>query len=136
MASPQQGLKGLAGAVGIFFGALLLSMLVGGFNIVAGSNNIDIGGYGFTDESNTIRIGNQGGPQKKTFIAGTSGTPVVGADVTVNGNGQLGVLPSSARYKRDIHDMGRRERRSDEAATSHFPLQERPQRHIAVWLGG
>jgi hypothetical protein len=30
----------------------------------------------------------------------------VGADVTVNGNGQLGVLPSSARYKRDIHDMG------------------------------
>ena len=219
MASPQQGLKGLAGAVGIFFGALLLSMLVGaataiaqntafgtgalasnttgfansafgfealfgnttgsdntasgaaalldntlgsdntasgvsalrnnttgffniglgfyaGFNIVAGSNNIDIGGYGFTDESNTIRIGNQGGPQKKTFIAGISGTPVVGADVTVNGNGQLGVLPSSARYKRDIHDMGRRERRSDEAATSHFPLQERPQRHIAVWLGG
>ena len=30
---------------------------------------------------------------------------MVGADVTVNGNGQLGVLPSSARYKRDIHDM-------------------------------
>jgi hypothetical protein len=106
MASPQQGLKGLAGAVGIFFGALLLSMLVGGFNIVAGSNNIDIGGFGFTDESNTIRIGNQGGPQKKTVIAGISGTPVVGTEVTVNRNGQLGVLPSSARYKRDIHDMG------------------------------
>jgi hypothetical protein len=30
----------------------------------------------------------------------------VGAEVTVNRNGQLGVLPSSARYKRDIHDMG------------------------------
>ena len=30
----------------------------------------------------------------------------MGNDVTVNGNGQLGVLLSSARYKRDIHDMG------------------------------
>jgi hypothetical protein len=29
MASPQQGLKGLAGAIGFFFGALLLSALVG-----------------------------------------------------------------------------------------------------------
>jgi Chaperone of endosialidase len=76
-----------------------------GSNIVAGSNNIDIGGAGIADESNTIRIGTNG-TQKKTVIAGISGTPVLGADVTVNGNGQLGVLPSSARYKRDIHDMG------------------------------
>ena len=76
-----------------------------GTNIVAGSNNIEIGGVGPSDESNTIRIGFQG-TQKKTFIAGISGTPVLGADVTVDGSGQLGVLPSSARYKRDIHDMG------------------------------
>jgi Chaperone of endosialidase len=83
-----------------------------GFNIEHGSNDIEIWVNptpGFLpplgDESNTIRIGIQG-TQKKTFIAGISGTPVVGADVTVNGNGQLGVLPSSARYKRDIHDMG------------------------------
>jgi hypothetical protein len=76
-----------------------------GDNIVHGSNNIDIGGSGTADESNTIRIGLRG-TQKRTFIAGISGTPVLGADVTVNGNGQLGVLPSSARYKRDIRDMG------------------------------
>jgi hypothetical protein len=82
-----------------------------GRNIVAGSNNIEIWASpsfsvpGIGDESNTIRIGLQG-TQKKTVIAGISGTPVPGADVTVNGNGQLGVLPSSARYKRDIHDMG------------------------------
>jgi hypothetical protein len=74
-----------------------------GNNIVAGSNNIDIGGAGTLDESNIIRIGTR---QTNVFIAGISGTPVPGADVTVNGNGQLGVLPSSARYKRDIHDMG------------------------------
>jgi hypothetical protein len=82
-----------------------------GNNIVTGSNNIEIwanpsnGIIPFGDESNTIRIGFLG-TQKETFIAGISGTPVVGADVTVDGNGQLGVLPSSARYKRDIHDMG------------------------------
>jgi hypothetical protein len=82
-----------------------------GFNIIAGSNNIEIWANPsgitppFGDESNTIRMGFQG-TQKKPFIAGISGTPVLGADVTVNGNGQLGVLPSSARYKRDIHDMG------------------------------
>ena len=76
-----------------------------GTNIVAGSNNIEIGGAGTSDESNTIRIGTNG-TQNRTFIAGISGTPVPGADVTVDGNGQLGVLPSSARYKRDIRDMG------------------------------
>jgi hypothetical protein len=80
-----------------------------GTNILRGSNNIEIwvapNGPPISDESNTIRIGLQG-TQKKTFIAGISGTPVPGADVTVDGNGQLGVLPSSARYKRDIRDMG------------------------------
>jgi hypothetical protein len=78
---------------------------VGG-NIVTGSNNIDIGGAGLTDESNTIRIGTPG-TQKATFIAGigdvmlSSGVPVV-----IDKNHQLGVMPSSARYKRDIRNMG------------------------------
>jgi len=31
---------------------------------------------------------------------------VTGSTVEVNGSGQLGVVLSSARYKRDIHDMG------------------------------
>jgi hypothetical protein len=88
-----------------------ISLGVGaGTNMVGGSNNIEIwanpsGVPPFSDESNTIRIGING-TQKKTFIAGISSTPVPGADVTVDGNRQLGVLPSSARYKRDIHDMG------------------------------
>jgi hypothetical protein len=77
-----------------------------GQNIVAGNNNIEIGTSGKADESNTIRIGTPG-TQKATFIAGigaamlSSGTPVV-----INADRQLGVMPSSARYKRDIQDMG------------------------------
>src|SRR5262249_15591370 len=32
--------------------------------------------------------------------------PISGAQVTINSNGQLGIVMSSARYKRDIHEMG------------------------------
>jgi trimeric autotransporter adhesin len=78
--------------------------LLGGFNLTTGSGNIDIGNRGVAAESNTIRIGIQG-IQKKTFIAGISGTAVGGSAVVVNATGQLGIVVSSARYKRDIHDM-------------------------------
>jgi hypothetical protein len=76
-----------------------------GNNIVTGSNNIDIGGSGPGDESNTIRIGHNT-TQSATYIAGISGTGVTGSAVEVTGSGQLGIVLSSARYKRDIHDMG------------------------------
>jgi hypothetical protein len=77
-----------------------------GLSLRTGSNNIDIYDSGGFDESNTIRIGTAG-TQTATFIAGISGVGVTsGAAVVVNSSGQLGVVPSSARYKRDIHDMG------------------------------
>ncbi|MBV8357719.1 MAG: tail fiber domain-containing protein, partial [Deltaproteobacteria bacterium] len=74
-----------------------------GINIQTGSNNIEIGGAGTSDESNTIRIGST---QSATYIAGISAATVSGADVVVSSTGQLGVATSSARYKRDIRDMG------------------------------
>src|SRR5208337_1170571 len=41
------------------------------------------------------------------FIAGISGASVTGAGVEVNSStGKLGIVMSSARYKRDIRDMG------------------------------
>jgi hypothetical protein len=46
--------------------------------------------------------------QTRTFIAGIAGVPISGATVTINNAGQLGIVASSARYKRDIHDMGER----------------------------
>jgi hypothetical protein len=78
-----------------------------GSNIVAGSNNIEIDSSGTADESDTIRIGTQGA-QKKTFIAGISGTLVKGATVVINSNGKLGVIKSSARYKKDIQPLANR----------------------------
>jgi hypothetical protein len=76
-----------------------------GMNLTTGSNNIDIGDNGVTGESDTTRIGTNG-MQSKVFIAGVSGKNVKGAEVVISSTGQLGVVKSSARYKRDIHDMG------------------------------
>ena len=74
----------------------------------ADDNNIDIGHQGFTGESGTIRIGTSG-THTTTFIAGIQGVTTGGAGavaVLIDLNGQLGTMSSSARVKRDIHDMG------------------------------
>ncbi len=74
-----------------------------GSTISDGSNNIVIGSPGRPGESSTIRIGSQ---IRKTFIAGISASAVSGTSVVVSNNGQLGVAPSSARYKTDLKSMG------------------------------
>jgi hypothetical protein len=74
-----------------------------GSNLSTGSYNIDIGNNGVAGESGTIRIGTTN--QTATFIAGINGTPVSGTAVVVDANGQLGVAPSSARFKNEIKPM-------------------------------
>jgi hypothetical protein len=56
-------------------------------------------------ESNTIRIGTEG-TQTASYIAGIYGEAVTGFAVVVNSSGQVGVAPSSRRFKTDIHEMG------------------------------
>ena len=98
-------------------------------NVATGSNNIAIGyltgsgklsgnsniylgeavgsGSGNT-ESSTTRIGGQASISR-AFVAGIRGaTTGLGDAVTVviDGNGQLGTINSSRRYKEDIQDMG------------------------------
>src|SRR5215469_14271207 len=73
-------------------------------NSTTGSNNIDIGNTGVAGESGTIRIGNQG-THTKTFVGGIFGSMVTGDAVVVSNSGQLGIVVSSARYKRDVRDM-------------------------------
>ena len=71
----------------------------------SGSKNIYLGHPGAGGDNKTMRLGNL---QTKTFIAGVATTPVSGTNVTIDANGQLGTLLSSARYKRDIETMGAR----------------------------
>ena len=74
-----------------------------GSNIM-GDNNIDIGSTGGGAESSTIRIGTSGS-QTRAFISGINGVPVTGTGVVVASDGQLGVIPSSRRFKDDINPM-------------------------------
>src|ERR1019366_5963285 len=78
-----------------------------GANLTTGDNNIDIGNAGVAAEAGTIRIGTQG-MQTATYIAGIFGTPKIkkACQVVVENTGLLGCVKSSARYKRDIRDMG------------------------------
>jgi hypothetical protein len=73
-----------------------------GNNLTTGDNNIDIGNGGLAAEGNAIRIG---ALQTATFIAGIHGAAVTGSAVVVNSSGQLGVAPSSERFKDDIKPM-------------------------------
>jgi hypothetical protein len=84
-----------------------------GFNLSSGDRNIYLGSTAVASESNTMRLG-QGAVTVngvtsgivRTFIAGITGVAVSGSPVVINGNGQVGIQASSARYKRDIKEMG------------------------------
>jgi Chaperone of endosialidase len=79
-----------------------------GQNLTTGDNNIDISHPGLPGESNTIRIGTKG-TQTEAFVQGiydSALTALSPRPVVVNSNGRLGYMPSAARYKRDIRDMG------------------------------
>ena len=77
-----------------------------GVYLTTGSNNIMIGNQGAPAEANTIRIGTEG-VQTSAYFAGIFNSAVTGGcAVVVESTGQLGCTQSSARYKRDIQDMG------------------------------
>src|ERR1035441_9756026 len=77
-----------------------------GLYLTTGSNKIEIGNIGNAGEANTIRIGTEG-TQTAAYIAGIFDTTVTGGcTVVVASTGQLGCITSSARYKRDVRDMG------------------------------
>jgi hypothetical protein len=79
-----------------------------GQQLNTGSNNIDIGNEGDGLDTNTIRMGTEG-IQTVTYIAGIFDTKyriTKGCEVLIQSDGLLGCPKSSARYKRDIRDMG------------------------------
>jgi uncharacterized coiled-coil protein SlyX len=71
----------------------------------SGNNNIAIGNVGASSDSNTIRIGTTG-THGATFIAGIfNATTSGGIPVYIDGNGKLGTLPSSQRFKDHVKPM-------------------------------
>lgn len=82
-----------------------------GGSLTSGDNNIYLGNNpSVASESNTMRLG-QLNTQTRAFIAGVAGATVTGPTVHIDtATGQLGIVTSSARYKRDIAAMGGRSR--------------------------
>jgi len=75
-----------------------------GATLTSGDDNIYLANVGTSSESKTMRLGNV---QTRTFIAGIATATVSGTTVEVDTKtGQLGITPSSARYKQDIAPMG------------------------------
>ena len=70
--------------------------------VAAETGNIDIGNDGVGGENSTTRIGTL---QSSTFIAGIHNAAVTGTAVVVSTAGQLGVAPSSQRFKTAIKPM-------------------------------
>ncbi len=76
-------------------------------NVASGnSNNIHIGNLGASTDNGVIKIGTEG-TQTTANIAGIYGTSISGGTaVYINGNGLLGTVLSSRRFKEQITDMG------------------------------
>jgi hypothetical protein len=91
-------LKNVSGDRNIGLGA------AAGSNLTTGDDNIDIGNPGVAGERETTRIGTTA-VQTRVFIAGIRGAAVTGSAVVVNTSGQLGVAPSSERFKEAIKPM-------------------------------
>ncbi len=86
------------GNIGIGYGA--------GTAVTTGSYNVEIGNQGTSTDSNVIRIGTSG-QQMSTYIAGVANAGITGGSAVLVDpvTGQLGVLLSSERFKKDIHNM-------------------------------
>jgi hypothetical protein len=78
-----------------------------------------------------IRVG---GTQTAAFVAGISGSLVTGDAVMVNSAGKLGMVMSSARYKRDIQEMGNGSQRllGLRPVTFRYKDDPRSQRHYGL----
>lgn len=79
---------------------IMIGYRAGAFQTNGGTDNIYIGNEGLA-ENKTTRIGTPA-KQTRTFISGIAGVPVTGSQVMINSSGQLGILASSQRYKKDI----------------------------------
>jgi hypothetical protein len=97
-----------------------------GVNLHTESNNIDVGNAGVAGDSGFIRIGTTG-THTATFVAGIRGVAITGAQqVGINGNGQLGIRASSARFKEAINSMDK----SSEAILALRPVRFRYKKEL------
>jgi hypothetical protein len=98
--------------------------LSAGNAIVTGSNNIDIGVAGLSTDNGVTRMGG-------IYEVPVSGTTM---PVVVNSSGQLGMAPSSERYKTDIAPMPPMSDRLSQLHPVTFHYKEDPTRTLQYGL--
>jgi hypothetical protein len=95
--------------IGLFGGSYNVAIgSLAGSNLYNGNYNIEISNAGASSDSGVVRIGT-GGQQTSFFAAGIRGVTTGENNavmVVIDGNGQLGTVSSSRRFKTDIQDMG------------------------------
>jgi hypothetical protein len=99
-----------------------------GDRLTTGNYNIAIGNEGVAAESGVIRLGTEG-QQTATFIAGVVTTPLAtgaAVGVGITPTGQLGVRPSSVRFKETIKPMDK----ASEAILSLRPVTFRYKKEL------
>ena len=101
-----------------------------GSKLASGSDNIYLGAESAVSESRIMRLGQD---QTHTFVAGIAGHPLVGSQVVVTAAGQLGIVASSARFKRDIQAMGERSQGLLQLRPVTFRYKQEPARNPAIW---
>jgi hypothetical protein len=78
-----------------------------GVNLASGSDNVYLGALGDAADVATVRLGALG-THERAFIAGVRGVTTGTSNavmVLIDGNGQLGTINSSRRFKTDIRDL-------------------------------
>ena len=108
-----------------------------GFDLLGGSNSIFIGHLGEDGDEGVIRVGTAG-THFATYLAGAFGQSidaVTAAPLSIDSEGKLGTMASSARFKEQIRDMGAASRALLELRPVEFryrgatPDTERPRQY-------
>jgi trimeric autotransporter adhesin len=109
-------------------------------NLTAGTDDIYIANVGVTGESQTLRLGTEGTSGVagsgilSAYVAGVATSQVTGSAVYVSASGQLGVLPSSERYKTDVQPIGSASDRLAELRPVTYKLKNDPQGAVQYGL--
>ncbi len=102
-----------------------------GTNLTSGNNNIYVGSKGVSSESNILRLGTA---QTHAFIAGLTGTSIMGNTVMIDSKGQLGTLVSSERYKQDIQPLTDQHQKLQQLRPVTFHYKQEPKGSLQYGL--
>ena len=107
-----------------------------GAGLTTGSYNLYLGAgvSALTATDSYVTVIGAANPAAKTYVAGITSSPIIGAAVYVTSSGQLGVLASSERYKTDIRTLDAAGEKLLDLRPVSFHLKTQPEGAIQYGL--